>query len=219
MKSRIAWYDRKFIVILLVFSLFPVGLYGLWKSEHFSKKERVLWSLALVVVLLFGSFQQPPPPPTPQTVKKTQPLSRIPAATKTDKIIIDVAGNKPTYTKPATKQIKAQKTTTIPVKKLDKNDPAVLLARVELKALYQELISFKDHRRFHEMGFGAGNKEANGWLKKVQRLNDKLSPQSYPFLLCAATGYLRQLGMDYMRSKGLENKDTIARTGYVKEGL
>ena len=98
MKSHIPWYNRKVTVVLLVFIFFPVGLYGLWKSERFSKKERVVWCMALAFAVLIGSFQQPPPPSS-QAVKKTQPSNQTPAATKAEKIIIDVAGNNPTHTK------------------------------------------------------------------------------------------------------------------------
>jgi hypothetical protein len=47
------WYEKKVTIILLLFFIFPVGLYGLWKGTLFPGKTR--WIISIVGCLLFLS--------------------------------------------------------------------------------------------------------------------------------------------------------------------
>jgi hypothetical protein len=66
------WYDRKFIVILILFFFFPVGLYGLWKSKSFSKKGKIFGTT--VVSIFFVLFLLAPAPETNNYSKKDTQL-------------------------------------------------------------------------------------------------------------------------------------------------
>lgn len=51
MKNK-KWYDNKILTNILVFTIFPVGLYGIWKSEEYAKWWKVLSTV--IVVILFA---------------------------------------------------------------------------------------------------------------------------------------------------------------------
>lgn len=46
------WYNKKSTVIILIFLCFPVGLAAAWLSDKFSKRERVIWSVLILVSVL-----------------------------------------------------------------------------------------------------------------------------------------------------------------------
>lgn len=49
------WYDYPFLVLLLYFLFFPVGLYGLWKSRKIAKGLKIagtaFWALLLILII------------------------------------------------------------------------------------------------------------------------------------------------------------------------
>ncbi len=47
------WYDRNWLVLVSLFALWPVGLYGLWKSSHFSIRTKSFLT-PFVALLVFG---------------------------------------------------------------------------------------------------------------------------------------------------------------------
>lgn len=49
-KTKPKWYDKKGMVAVLCVILWPVGLYGLWKSNVFSKK----WKVGGTLIVLMG---------------------------------------------------------------------------------------------------------------------------------------------------------------------
>ena len=49
--SEERWYNKTFIVYMLIFALLPLGLYALWKYETFSKAHKIITSS--VIGLLF----------------------------------------------------------------------------------------------------------------------------------------------------------------------
>jgi RsiW-degrading membrane proteinase PrsW (M82 family) len=60
-QSRSPWYDNRVLVVTLLFLLcFPIGLYGLWKTERFSSPVKVvysaLWGYLVVLTLLSGAM-------------------------------------------------------------------------------------------------------------------------------------------------------------------
>ncbi len=50
-QTRSGWYDSKVVVIVFLIVFFPVGLYGLWKTDQFTSKTK--WILLGVVVLVY----------------------------------------------------------------------------------------------------------------------------------------------------------------------
>lgn len=54
MKSK--WYDKKFIVIALLFLFFPVGLYGLWKGSIFNRNTKVGLTILFILLIVTVNF-------------------------------------------------------------------------------------------------------------------------------------------------------------------
>lgn len=74
----------------------------------------------------------------------------------------------------------------------------------QTKALYIELMSFKDDHEFHRIGFKPTGKY-NKWLKKVNRLEK--NPNSRLIMeegICV--GDLKMLGLEYAKHGGRETK-------------
>ena len=64
------WYDNKLVVYLLLVIFFPIGLYGLWKSNSFSKGLKlVLTVIVAFLVILIGSNKKD------KQIKKTPPTT------------------------------------------------------------------------------------------------------------------------------------------------
>ncbi len=57
-KAQLKWYHRKGNVIPLLLLLFPVGVYAMWKGEHFPGWVR--WTITAILVLaVIGSLTNP----------------------------------------------------------------------------------------------------------------------------------------------------------------
>ncbi|MCS7001166.1 MAG: MerC domain-containing protein [Bacteroidota bacterium] len=69
------WYDKKWLVTLLLILFFPIGLYALWKSTIISKKWKIAISAAFGLAIVLSLFV--PSPPVPQRQSVTTP-SNIP---------------------------------------------------------------------------------------------------------------------------------------------
>ena len=56
-EEQTKWYVKKKLVLLLYIFLWPVGLYGLWKSNVFSKGWKIGGTLlaAFVLILIFNA--------------------------------------------------------------------------------------------------------------------------------------------------------------------
>ena len=54
------WYDRPFLVYLVIVLFFPLGLYALWKSEAIRRSWKIATSLFIGVLLVrsFGSYEE-----------------------------------------------------------------------------------------------------------------------------------------------------------------
>jgi|AntRauTorcE11897_2_1112592.scaffolds.fasta_scaffold10792_3 hypothetical protein len=70
--SDYKWYDRKWVVILLLIVFFPVGFYALYKNRTFSTTAK--WSISGVVVLLIviGALSEEPETTTSSNTSETQ---------------------------------------------------------------------------------------------------------------------------------------------------
>lgn len=92
--------------------------------------------------------------------------------------------------------------------------------RETVRRLYAQLMKFKDNADFHQKGFGVGLSYTHKWLQDVKSVGSHMSlPKGYPLPLASSAGYLRQLGMEYMRSGGQENQHTRDFRRFVEEGL
>src|SRR5690554_3121240 len=58
--TKSKWYDKTWLVILLCIIFFPVGIYGLWKSQSISKGWKIGMTIliALIVIAQFGKDDQ-----------------------------------------------------------------------------------------------------------------------------------------------------------------
>lgn len=72
----------------------------------------------------------------------------------------------------------------------------------EVKQSYENLLSFKDDKEFHEKGFGKGGKY-HEWFEKIQE--QVKSPMSKIVIREGlVVGEIQSMGMEYMQSKGKE---------------
>ena len=46
------WYENRTLVIVWLLLFFPVGLYGLWKSDRFQRQRQIWITVAVVAVFL-----------------------------------------------------------------------------------------------------------------------------------------------------------------------
>ena len=46
------WYSKKWLVILLCVLFFPVGLFGLWKSDSFSKAIKIIITIVIGMAII-----------------------------------------------------------------------------------------------------------------------------------------------------------------------
>jgi hypothetical protein len=98
--------------------------------------------------------------------------------------------------------------------------PSVAEGREALRNLLDMLMQFKNDPEFHQMGFGAGLPYTHHWLSMVKELDDQMTTANgFPVALATTPGYLRQLGMEYMRSQGQENQLTRDFRQFIEEGL
>lgn len=80
-------------------------------------------------------------------------------------------------------------------------------ARQSVRALYLELLNFKDDPRFHKMGFSVGSPYRT-WFEEIRALAVKqISSESMPGS-GIVPGDLEILGREYMSSKGAETRYT-----------
>ena len=93
----------------------------------------------------------------------------------------------------------AQTETVAGTKTISIKDDAVLM---RLKTLYDKLLSFKDDGKFHRYGFGEGG-DYHGWFMASNNFSeedDHHLMRTYGIV----SGDLRQLGQEYLTSKGKE---------------
>ena len=48
------WYDKKWVVIVLIIIFFPIGLYGLWKNKDFSKGVKIGITVPIILYFLIS---------------------------------------------------------------------------------------------------------------------------------------------------------------------
>jgi hypothetical protein len=76
---------------------------------------------------------------------------------------------------------------------------------LQIHPLYEELMAFKNKQDFKKLGFGKGSPYYN-WFKEIEALE---SDDKVKYLLKQygiVVGDLKQLGMEYMDSKGKETE-------------
>ena len=75
MNNATPWYDRTWLVVLLLIVFFPVGLFALWKSNIIGKGWKIAVSLFFVALVLVNYGKEPMPvavEPTPAPVAKVK---------------------------------------------------------------------------------------------------------------------------------------------------
>ena len=95
----------------------------------------------------------------------------------------------------------AQTETVAGTKTINIKDDKVLM---RLKMLYNKLLSFKDNSKFHLYGFGEGG-DYHGWYMasfSFTNEEDRYLMHNYEVV----SGDLRQLGQEYITSKGRETE-------------
>lgn len=87
----------------------------------------------------------------------------------------------------------------------------------EAKALYLQLVSFKDKSDFHAFGFGAGGPYSY-WMKEIEKL--EANPNANLLLEEGlVVGDLKMLGLEYMNSKGKKTEYTRFIVPEIKRAL
>lgn len=56
---RTYWYNSRMLVVLLLLLVWPIGLYGLWRSYRFSRLAKTVWLLISVIPLLVLAHYSP----------------------------------------------------------------------------------------------------------------------------------------------------------------
>lgn len=135
--------------------------------------------------------------------------------------------NSITVTESTPKDLSVQETTE-PHSVVKINDKPKPKTEVEIEAeiaelkqdfskLFDELMGFKDNKKFHEFGFGQGGAYSS-WLEQVRSMDKK-----YKGMLQIQTGLLfgelAQVGLDYMRSKGTETEYTSFTVPNMQKAL
>lgn len=68
-----AWYDKKWVIIVAIIIFFPVGLIMMWRTPNFGTKTKVIVT-GIFALLIIGSWnQQTTTNQQPSTVKNEQP--------------------------------------------------------------------------------------------------------------------------------------------------
>ena len=93
--------------------------------------------------------------------------------------------------------------------------PTLSLGQAFLQRYYNQLMGFKDEAAFRFYGFGVGG-PYHSWLTSVDA---KYEHNEFALMEGVAINYLRQLGMAYMRSNGVENSDTRQMAREVKTAI
>lgn len=55
--ENVKWYNKKWFTIATLIFFFPLGLYLMWKNKHFSKKTRVIISIAYVLMAVYSFLE------------------------------------------------------------------------------------------------------------------------------------------------------------------
>ncbi len=98
-----------------------------------------------------------------------------------------------------------KETKTVKVEKVNNTEKIERIFE-EFKTLYSELLEFKDKSNFKKYGFGQGG-PYHVWLTKVKNLKE--NPDSKLLIQKdVVAGYLEQLGLAYVGSKGKETEVT-----------
>lgn len=126
-----------------------------------------------------------------------------------DSIKIGFASSRYLSSDKVVERVKKQKTTD------GTEDIETSLAK--FKELYEELLEFKSNTNFIEYGFGLGG-EYNSWLLRVKKFQKSQASKALinrGFLASELT----QLGLEYVTTKGNENKRTTYLNNLFTKGL
>lgn len=191
------WYESRKAVYFMLVLFFPMGLYGLWKNESFWRPTKILLTSIIGAIVVGYAFVEPlPPPPAPQETR----------ANEQGRVLIDLAGNNPPMTNPATPVENARISPQSQKTKRTKEE-----WRQHAADLRDILDGIEKRRRRLEDGYSykdgawlvAWNKETQQWRKNIEGRVDfsriRLSPcESASFDTATALGDIVQLGIGYI---------------------
>ncbi len=83
------WYNKKWLIILLCIVFFPVGLYGLWKSNIFSKGWQIGITAFIALCIIFNFANK-----SENKNDKTEQASVVPELTQAQKDSIETENKK-----------------------------------------------------------------------------------------------------------------------------
>ena len=112
------WYDKKWMVVVLILFLFPVGLFGFFKGSAFGKTSKVILAALIGLIILIGVFA----PADNNSVKKEKVVAvyDVPALLgKNIKEVKQILGTPINASEKITKEMKKGKQSVIAVYKKD----------------------------------------------------------------------------------------------------
>ncbi len=197
------WYENRNAVYFMLFLVFPVGRYGLWKNESFQRQTKTRATLAIVglvaIYLLFSPAQQE----VGAENKATQPSQSTPQESR---VVVDLEGRTPPQSIPAA-PVKKEVTPAIDQKPARTKDEW----RKHIADLEEVLDTIEKRRQRLEGGgihknralLAAWNKETQQWREEITSRVDfariRLSPcESASFDTSSALSQIVQLGIGYI---------------------
>lgn len=67
-ETELKWFNKTWLIVILLFVFFPIGIYALWKNESISKG----WKIAVPVILVIILIAQIDIPDVPKTKEEIQ---------------------------------------------------------------------------------------------------------------------------------------------------
>lgn len=72
--EKTKWFDKTWLVVLLLIVFFPLGAYALCKSGRVPKAIKIACLIVFGLIFLVAIAPLPPPPPNPETKDTIAPL-------------------------------------------------------------------------------------------------------------------------------------------------
>lgn len=178
------WYENRKAVYFMLFLIFPVGLYGLWKNESFQRQTKTRATLAIVGLVAIYLFFSPAQQEVPMAVAENKVIQNQAQSTPQEsRVVVDLEGRTPLQSIPAA-PVKKEIAPAIDQKPARTNDEW----RQHVADLRNILDGIEQRRRRLENGdsykdrawLAAWNKEAQQWRKDTEGRVDfagiRLSP-------------------------------------------
>ena len=97
------------------------------------------------------------------------------------------------------------------------DSPAVTALKADYRVLWNELQGFRNDKKFYEVGFSKSGPYSN-WMDRATAVGEKY-PGPVQLQSGLIFGELRQLALDYMRSKGAQTEYIRSMEAEIKKAL